>query len=90
MGSFTYATKTLIINGHRIEISVPWRDKPHLSLGDDGHTLHLNASQMAADLRNAFDRYEAHLRRDGVARDAFLRRRREEREVQPALRSVWG
>jgi hypothetical protein len=78
-----YATKRLIVNAHRIELSVSWRKERHLSLDAESGVLYLNVQQMATDLRDAFARYEDALRTDAAARRSFQSKRRKAREVQP-------
>jgi hypothetical protein len=78
-----YATKALIVNGQRLELSISWREHRHLSFDAVGGILYLNVQQMAADLHEAFTRYENVLRADAAARESFQRKRRKAREVHP-------
>jgi hypothetical protein len=78
-----YSTKTLLVEGRRVEIGVSWRDHPHLSFDAVRQTLFLNVTTMAAELRQTFENYEGQLRSSPDARERFVRGRRREREVSP-------
>lgn len=68
-----YATKTLRVDGSPVGIGVSWRDHPHLSLDPARRTVFLNVETMAADLRRAFENYEAELLANADARERFLK-----------------
>ncbi len=86
-----YDAKDILVDGRRVEITISWREEPHLTFSPDRQMLYVNVQQMASDLRAAFADYETLLRGDVTDRDHFITRRREGKELCPEgeQRDAW-
>lgn len=65
-----YEVKLLMVGGEEVEVSISWRERRHLSV--EGARLYLDAERLVADLRRAFEHYEAALRAEPELRDRFV------------------
>jgi hypothetical protein len=69
-----YETKVITVGTERVEVTISWRERAHLSVGEG--CVFLNACTLVSDLETAFRRYEDELRASPDTRQQFWDRAR--------------
>jgi hypothetical protein len=66
-----YETKTLKVEGKRLDICISWKEKPHLTFSPDKSAVYLNVKQMALQVHAIFGQYQNDLRNSPDLRVKF-------------------
>ena len=69
-----YETKSIRIGGRTIELSVSWKERPHLTFNEDRTILFVNVQTMRAEMEGAFERIRQKLLEEAAFRYEFYMR----------------
>lgn len=87
----SYDTKLIGVGPRNVIVNISWGAMPHFHLSEDRKKIHINIKNLAADFKNAFERFEAELKSDSHLRETFERSMRKSREISVAdsERAMW-